>query len=148
MNVIELKPQMPGMEIVTALIAISKTTRTIIALHLAALGLKNGEDEILIAMQNGEPTSADRLSVEVSVRYPTMLRAVDSLVDRGYLVRLSGPSVRISDRGNASLPAIASIRSTVAADLTFRLGKHRVGEIAKDLRDLGDSLSESLTRLS
>lgn len=138
---------MPSAEIVNALITISKTTRTIIALHLAALGLKNGEDEILIALQSGEPSSADKLSAEMSVRYPTAVRAVESLVDRGFLVRVDGPFVRISDRGNATLPAIASIRSKVAADLASRLGEERVGEMAKDLRDLGNSLGENLTRL-
>jgi DNA-binding MarR family transcriptional regulator len=148
MNVVDLPiARKPEPDIVDALIAISKKTRTILGLRLAELGLMTGEDDVLLAMDGGEAMSVTQLSTTMSVRFPTMLKAVDGLVERGFLDRVVGPVVRLSEQGHAVLSEIVALRAKITADLSSSLGADRVGALAKDLVDLGDSLGEGLSRI-
>jgi DNA-binding MarR family transcriptional regulator len=143
-NVIEFKPGAHGADVVTALISISKQTRAILGLRLAELGLLTGEDDVLFAMRGGEAFSVTQLSASMSIRYPTMLKAVDGLVDRGFLDRVLGPVVRISARGQIAVPEIGAAKSKIARCLSADLGAERLDVILRDLADIGESLSKEL----
>jgi DNA-binding MarR family transcriptional regulator len=148
MNVVDLPiARKPEPDIIDALIAISKKIRIILGLRLAELRLMTGEDDVLLAMEGGEAMSVTQLSATMSVRFPTMLKAVDGLVERGFLDRVVGPVVRLSEQGHAVLFEITALRAKITADLSSSLGADRVGALAKDLVDLGDSLGEGLSRI-
>jgi hypothetical protein len=145
MNVVDF----PGRDevdprIVTLLIDISKKMRATIGLRLAEIGLATGEDDILLAIRDGRTTSASELSRSMGIRFPTLVKAVDGLVGRNLLDRVTGPMVKLSHRGALLVPGIVETRKDVARDLVTALGADVVERLTADLEELDQGLGSSL----
>ena len=129
--------------VVPALIALSKTTKALLTLRLSAIGLKIGQDEALMALSPVEPveinTVADRLCIRVTTA-ATVLRylAEKGLVSYGAGLK-PGEPIRLTPAGAALQHKIRQVHSQLEQDLIAPEGTQ--GPLLTDLTNLQKRLS-------
>lgn len=134
-------------EIVSVLIRISKKTRTVLGLRLAEIGLATGEDDLLLTLPVGQSWTIDRLSSELSVRGPTIRRAVERLAARGLIEQLTNSLVRLTGQGVSIQPRIVAVHQRIAGDIARTIDVDRLMALTAELNDLDACLSRSLTKM-
>lgn len=71
--------------LVASLVSVSKLTRAHLAMRLARIGLKPGEDEIICAMEDGNTKSVAHLASMLNTSFSTTVRCLADLERRGYV---------------------------------------------------------------
>lgn len=69
------------------LLSIAKSTRALTGLKLAEMDFHNGQDELLLALDEARPISVSRLADELHVRPSTVSKMLDRLVVKGLVER-------------------------------------------------------------
>ena len=77
--------------LVPTLLSLSKTTRALMGIRLADLGLHQGQDELLIALEMDKPVSVSALSEKLFVRPSTVSKMLDRLCAKGLVERMPSP---------------------------------------------------------
>ena len=73
--------------IVPSLLQISKSIRAILGLRLAEIGIFNGQDEMLLCLEDGDQLSISTLADRLQVRPSTVSKMADRLAENGLLSR-------------------------------------------------------------
>jgi DNA-binding MarR family transcriptional regulator len=81
-------------EILPSLIAIAKLSRFLMTIRLAELGLFNGQDELLLALEDGTPRTVSDLAKIIDVRPPTVSKMLDRLEEQDLAKRGHGTDRR------------------------------------------------------
>ena len=136
-------PQDPR-QLAPALVKLSKTVRALAALKMAEFGLQVGEDEIVLALQENRIADITQLSAELVVRFPTMLKNIDRLVERGVVSRVAGPLVKLTDRGAAMVSQIISFQRGLEFELSDMLGPESTSRLVNSLEELQAALTQIL----
>ena len=139
-------------DIVQSLLSIAKSTRALFGLRLAELGLSNGQDEMLLALDEVEPISVTALAEKLSVRPSTVSKALDRLVSRGMAQRYYYETdarqtlVRITPEGVDVRKRVTEMRENLEAELNAALAADD-GRTAVALRITSACLQAKLRRL-
>ena len=136
-------PQDPR-QLAPALIKLSKTVRALAGLNMAEIGLQIGEDEIVLALQENRIADITQLSAELGVRFPTMLKNIDRLVERGIVSRVAGPLVKLTDRGTALVSQIVLFQRGLELELSNMLGPQSTSRLVNSLAELQVALAQIL----
>ena len=125
--------------LVPTLLSLAKTTRALMGLRLADLGLHQGQDELLIALEMDKPVSVSTLSERLVVRSSTVSNMVDRLCAKGFVERLPSPQ-------DARLTLVKLTRDGHAAKTDVRLLWDMIGvELARKMEPYGkDSMLGAL----
>lgn len=129
--------------LVASLVSVSKQTRSHLAIRLAHIGLKPGEDDIVCGMEDGKTKSVAHLASKLNISFSTTVKCLADLEQRGYVFRVVGPLVRLSESGTDLSVRIAGTRVQVARDLRKSVGRERFAEISSMLVDLEKALSST-----
>ncbi|KQT53670.1 hypothetical protein ASG43_17690 [Aureimonas sp. Leaf454] len=110
-------------ELVSALLSISKSTRALTQLKLQELGFHNGQDELLLALDERVSTSVSKVADALCVRPSTVSKMMDRLVERGMVQRVKGVSdqrqtmVRITPAGLDARSRLLAMREKLEKEL-------------------------------
>ncbi|KQT54372.1 hypothetical protein ASG43_01825 [Aureimonas sp. Leaf454] len=69
------------------LISVSKSTRALTGIKLNQLGFYNGQDELILALDEKGPISVSKLAADLSVRPSTVSKMLDRVTAAGYVER-------------------------------------------------------------
>ena len=138
--------------LVALLLSISKSTRALTGLKLAEMGFHNGQDELLLALDEEEPVSVSRLADELRVRPSTVSKMLDRLVGKGLMERMLDKRdarrtmVRITPAGLDARSELLEMRMLLEGELTAMLpeGSDAVTALLESVATL---LSARLSRL-
>lgn len=144
MTVVALKIATYEPRIVRALVAVSKHTRATLGTRLAEIGLATGEDDVILAMNDGNPICIAELSRKLRIRHVTMQRLIDQLVTRGHIEQAETPLFRLSQKGTDTIAGITAMRRRMASDIEAVLGLDGVIELTEHLESLEDGFNNSL----
>jgi DNA-binding MarR family transcriptional regulator len=139
--------------ILQTLMAIAKKVRAVLALHLAEIGLANGQDEVLLALDALRPISVPVLAGRLDIRPDLLTRLIDPLVARG-LVTTSGDdgpatrwtTLRVSPDGLALQERIRALWNEIGADLVGSGGSAHLDRLIEDLRTIQTQINRRMTR--
>ena len=125
--------------LVPTLLSLAKTTRALMGIRLAELGLNQGQDELLIALEMDKPVSVSTLSDRLVVRPSTVSKMLDRLCAKGLVERLPSPQ-------DARLTLVKLTRDGHAAKTNVRLLWDMIGiELARKMEPDGkDSMLGAL----
>jgi len=144
MNVVALKPATAEPRIVRVLIAVAKQTRATLGMRLAEIGLATGEDDVILAMQDGKPICIAELSRRIGIRHMTMQRLIDQLVEHGHVEMAEAPLFRLSPKGADTISEIAALRLRLASEIESVLGIEVASKLTEYLETLEDGFGYSL----
>ena len=119
--------------LVPVLLSLSKTTRALMGIRLVALGLHQGQDELLMALEVGKPASVSALSEKLFVRPSTVSKMLDRLCAKGLVERVTSPRdarltlVCMTDSGDLVRAKVAQLWDTIEVELA--------GKLTPDARD-------------
>ena len=109
--------------LVPVLLSISKATRALMRIKLAELGFHNGQDELLLALDEEAPVSVSTLAETLSVRPATVSKMLDRLVQKGMVERIENKSdarrtmVRVMPAGLDARSILLNMRAKLEAEL-------------------------------
>ncbi|KQT52477.1 MULTISPECIES: MarR family winged helix-turn-helix transcriptional regulator [unclassified Aureimonas] len=142
----------PSEDIVPTLILISKSMRALHGIKLASLGFHNGQDELLLVLdETGMTTSA--LADELCVRPSTVSKMMDRLTEKGLVCREDDPRdkrrtiVRITPAGKEVCKQLAAARRELEDDLRRSLPVDVRSSIVASLTKCQIHLTKKLSRL-
>lgn len=113
--------------LVPTLLSLSKTTRALMGIRLADLGLHQGQDELLIALDMSEPVSVSALSEKLFVRPSTVSKMLDRLSAKGLVARIPTPRdarltlVRLTEKGNAAKTEVRQLWDMIEIELAGKM---------------------------
>ena len=141
-----------NMRLVPALLSISKSTRALMQLKLAEAAFYNGQDELLLALEEEVPVFVSRLADKLSVRPSTVSKMLDLLVTKGLVDRRNDPRdarrtlVQITTAGLDARSLLLKMRETLEVELVASL-QGSVGITAVVLESIAGLLRKRLNRL-
>lgn len=132
--------------VVSALIALSKSTSALLALRLSAIGLKTGQDEVLMVLSPVEPVEISTVADRLCIRVATATAVLRHLAEKG-LVRYGGglkaeELVFVTAAGAALQHKIRQVHAQLEQDLMAPEGVP--GPLLADLANLQKRLSSLL----
>jgi DNA-binding MarR family transcriptional regulator len=142
----------PATDFVPTLLSVAKQTRAIFGLKLSAAGFHNGQDQMLLALQPGCPSTVSHLADTLGVRPSTVSKMLDRLIEKGFLERFADTRdarktlVRITPAGVAAQRRIQKVWDAIAEDLTLSIGEG-TDALTVELTKLDRYLASKLTRL-
>jgi DNA-binding MarR family transcriptional regulator len=133
-------------QLVPLLIGLSKATNALLALRLAALGLRIGQDDALLALDRPEPTSTAALAQKLGIRQATAAALVDRLVEKGLVRRRYGPPtegawVIPTQAGTALQQKVRLLHQQLEAELL----QSRDGALMSELSTLQERLARMVS---
>ena len=133
-------------QLVPLLIGLSKATNALLALRLAAFGLRLGQDDALLALDRPEPTSTAALAQALCIRQATAAALVDRLVEKGLARRRYGPAAEGSwviptQAGAALQQKVRQLHQQLEAELL----QSRDGALMRELSTLQQRLSKMVS---
>lgn len=136
-----------------SLISISKATRALMGLKLGEIGLANGQDELLLLLDEDTPQQVTTLADRLGVRPSTVSKTLERIVQRGLARR--EPSkvdtrmtlVTITPRGAAERDRLVLLRDELEAALTDKMSLNDLDHLAATLQGLEGLLKKRLSRL-
>ncbi|KQT53669.1 hypothetical protein ASG43_17685 [Aureimonas sp. Leaf454] len=139
-------------ELVPLLISISKTMRALHGLKLAKLGFYNGQDELLMAVDE-KGTMASSIADQLAIRPSTVSKMLDRLVDRGLIEKVGDPEdgrrtiIRITAAGSIAQRRVIRLRKELEEDLVKSLDEDLHRSMAASLMQCQTQLMNRLKRL-
>ena len=138
--------------LVPVLLSISKSMRALQGMKLAELGFHQGQDELLLAIDDAG-TTVSLLAERMCVRPSTVSKMMDRLVAKGLLERISDNRdarrtiVRITPSGICAREEVVEARSRFEHELQKLFGGERSPSIGESLATCQTILSSRLQRL-
>lgn len=133
------------------LLVISRRFRAILQLRLGELDLQPGQDEFLVAMDEGIPRSVSSVAQVLNIRPSTVLKLAERLVASGFLVR--HPSridqrtvfVSITPHGLSMRSKVVALYDDLEADFVRHLKSSEVADLVDCLSAADGALRQILT---
>jgi DNA-binding MarR family transcriptional regulator len=142
-----------AMDLVEKLTSISKLTRALLGFKLAEIGLHNGQDELLMLLQDRVPIIISALARELSVRPPTVSKMIDRLEASGFVERRDvdedrrRTSILITATGLEMRDRVRSIREDVGTMLTATLDAAETDRMMHGLDTVEAALAVQFVKL-
>lgn len=133
-----------------ALLSISKSTRALVGIKLTELGFHNGQDELVLALDEKAETSVTKLADELCIRPSTVSKMLDRLVAAGMVERSTDKRdarrtmVRITAAGLDARSRLLDMRAKLEAELVSSFP----GDITSMMRALVEVSAVLKARLS
>jgi DNA-binding MarR family transcriptional regulator len=121
-----LNDELPS-PLVLTLLSLAKTTRALMGIRLADLGLHQGQDELLIALEIDMPVSVSTLSERLVVRPSTVSKMLDRLCAKGLVKRLPSPRdarltlVKLTRDGQAAKTDVQLLWDMIGVELAGKM---------------------------
>ncbi|KQT50201.1 hypothetical protein ASG43_21850 [Aureimonas sp. Leaf454] len=138
--------------LVPFLLSVSKSTRALTGIKLAELGFHNGQDELLLALDEEAPVSVSHVADELAVRPSTISKMIDRLVAKGLVERAGDhrdarrTMVRITPRGLDARSRLLAMRSALEKELKTAYPSD-FGSLVQPLETIASVLKQRLHRL-
>lgn len=138
--------------IVPVLLSISKSTRALTGLKLTELGFHNGQDELLLALNEEVSVSVSRLADELCVRPSTVSKMLDRLVAAGLVARINDnrdarkTMVRITPAGLDARSLLLRMRENLEVELVSSFS-NGIDGVKQALETIAATLKARLSRL-
>lgn len=135
------------------LLSISKRTRALVGIKLAEIGLANGQDEMLLLLEEGSPKAVMVLADGLGVRPSTVSKTLERLVQGGLALRETSRSdsrmtlVTITASGIMKREEIMAMRDRLEINLTDKIQSDNRLHLADTLRSVNVMLKQRLSRL-
>ena len=138
--------------IIETLLSVAKKVRAILALRLAEIGLVNGQDEVLLALDPDLPVSLPALAGKLDMRSEIVSRLVEPLVSQDILksagFTASGQRLlNVSPKGVTLQSRIRDIWNEIGADLSGPEVAAPLDRLVEDLQATQGMVNANLTRL-
>lgn len=139
--------------ILPLLVSISKSTRGLLLCKLTDIGFHNGQDELMIALDEDEAVTVSQLAEQLCVRPSTVSKMLDRLIAKGFVERAGDHRdsrrtlVRITASGIQARERLREVWHGIETDLTKSVGDRDVGAMARELATLDGHLKTRLARL-
>ncbi|MCK5930718.1 MAG: winged helix-turn-helix transcriptional regulator [Fulvimarina manganoxydans] len=139
---------------VPSLISIIKCSRVLIELRLADLGIRAGQDHLLVALDpDGEPVLTSRLADTIGVRASTASKMLDRLEMRGFMRRGESltdrrhTTVCLTEEGRIMRERIEAVWDDVERYIFHGQSDDVVSDVRRTTAQLESILDERLRRL-
>lgn len=135
------------------MVSVSKSIRALLGIKLAEIGLNNGQDEAMLALDEDNPVSVAVLAEKLSVRPPTVSKMLDRLVAKKLVDRVNDSTdarktmVKITATGLETQDRIRAVWAEVGADLSEAVQDGDSQSLMRELSGLQRHLTERLTQL-
>jgi DNA-binding MarR family transcriptional regulator len=142
------KPTLTGI-----LLVISRRFRAVLHLKLGALDLQPGQDEFLVAMDEGIPRSISSVAQVLNVRTSTVLKLAERLVASGFLIRHPSRSdqrtvfVSITPSGLSMRAKVVALYEDLETDFVRHLRSSEVADLVDCLSVTDGALRQILTSM-
>ncbi|MBA2316672.1 MAG: MarR family transcriptional regulator [Euzebyales bacterium] len=119
------------------LVRAAKAHRTVVAQHLAPVGLHVGQDLLLLELSRAEGMSQRQLADRLGVEQPTVGIALRRLEAAGFVQRRPAPDdarvrlVALTEQGRQTLQTIHSAWTAAEGLLTDRLTAKELGQLRR-----------------
>jgi DNA-binding MarR family transcriptional regulator len=136
-----------------ALLHLGKTTRALMGLKLAEIGLCSGQDELLLALDEHGSQSVSNLAEIISVRPSTVSKMLDRLTECGYTARTGRQGdrrqtfVELTDDGRNMIGEIRDLHEQMDRELAHQQSDGRDVPGPSDIRELTVLMAARLRRL-
>lgn len=134
------------------LVSISKSTRGLLLCKLSALGFHNGQDELMVALDEDRPATVSKLAEQLGVRASTVSKMLDRLIMKG-LVERAGDNrdsrrtiVRITPAGVDARDRVLRLWGEIEHDLMKNVGAD-AETVTRELAFVDRQLKTRLARL-
>lgn len=149
----EFMPEDRDLQITQLMVSVSKSVRALLGIKLAEIGLNNGQDEAMLALDEANPVSVAVLAEKLSVRPPTVSKMLDRLVAKNLVDRVNDSSdarktmVKITPTGLEAQDRIREVWSQVGSDLSAFARGEDSQVLMRELSGLQKHLTKRLTQL-
>jgi DNA-binding MarR family transcriptional regulator len=149
----EFMPADRDLQITQLMVSVSKSVRALLGIKLAEIGLNNGQDEAMLALDEANPVSVAVLAEKLSVRPPTVSKMLDRLVAKNLVDRVNDSSdarktmVKITPTGLETQERIREVWSQVGSDLSEFARGEDSQVLMRELSGLQKHLTKRLTQL-
>ncbi|BDA85248.1 hypothetical protein Sa4125_27900 [Aureimonas sp. SA4125] len=139
--------------LIPTLLSLSKTTRALMGIKLAEVGLHQGQDELLMSLEHGSPMSVSALSEKLCVRPSTVSKMLDRLCAKGLVDRIPSPRdarltlVRLTPSGDAMKTEVRQLWGMIEADLSSRMAQDGIDTMMGALGTIDGIIGARLMRL-
>jgi DNA-binding MarR family transcriptional regulator len=108
--------------LIPTLVAISKLAQCLMSLKLAGMGLRKGQDEVLLALPDYGPQSLSDLASKLDASLATTRKLIGPMADAGLVTQSEGPIeartlFSLSQLGKSRRADIVAIHAQLEADL-------------------------------
>lgn len=132
--------------VVPALIALSKSTNALLALRLSAIGLKTGQDEVLMVLNPIDPVAISTVADRLCIRVTTATTVLRHLAEKGLVSYGTGTmpaeQIEVTPAGAALQHKIRQVHAQLEQDLMAPEGTPT--PLLTDLANLQKRLSSLL----
>ena len=141
------------LQITQLMVSVSKSMRALLGIKLAEIGLNNGQDEAMLALDEANPVSVAVLAEKLSVRPPTVSKMLDRLVAKNLVDRVNDSAdarktmVKITPTGLETQDRIRKVWAQVGADLSDFTRGEESQLLMRELSGLQKHLTKRLTQL-
>ncbi|RYD21013.1 MAG: MarR family transcriptional regulator [Spirochaetia bacterium] len=141
------------LQVTQLMVSVSKTVRALLGIKLAEIGLNNGQDEAMLALDEANPISVAMLAEKLSVRPPTVSKMLDRLVAKNLVDRVNDTNdarktmVKITPTGLETQDRIRAVWAQVGADLSEFAKAEDSQVLMRELSGLQKHLTKRLTQL-
>lgn len=143
----------PAESILPTLIAVAKSTRALLGIKLGDVGFHNGQDEFLLALDDGVLICVSDLSERLAVRPSTVSKMMDRLAERRLVERVADKEdsrrtmVRITPAGIAAKAIVQEVHDWVETDVTKDMSRAERAAMRDGLIAAQNCLATRLMRL-
>jgi len=143
----------PDPTLLVHLNAISKSTRQLVAMRLAEVGVIVGQDQLIDYLDPVQPRSGQDAALALSVRPSTVSKMLDRLQQRGWITRAQDHGdmrktlVLLTESGVEAKGNVHRVWAAVEAELTNVLGADLSTTCLPELARVSEALSQRLSRL-
>jgi DNA-binding MarR family transcriptional regulator len=142
----------PDPDMVGTLVSLSKAVRALTGLKLASIGIHPGQDQLVLALMDGEMT-VSQLASQAGVRASTISKMVDRLVRNGYVEKRSAREdarctwIKLTDTGVSLASRIEDVRASIEEELSGAMDGDTLKSIMSALVTLDGVVHGRLARL-
>lgn len=143
----------PDMKLLPLLSAISKSTRQLVSLRLAEIGVIVGQDQLIDYLDPVQPRSGQDAALALSVRPSTISKMLDRLQHRGWITRAQDHGdmrrtlVLLTETGAETRVRVRQVWAAVELELLNALGEDASRNRLAELERVHEALSRRLSRL-
>lgn len=140
-------------QLVPLLASITKSTRALLGLKLARVGLVIGQDQLLSVLASRKGRHLTEVADELLVRPSTISKMIDPLQRAGLCVRTrSGEDMRkivlvLTPEGERAAAQVQSIAAELDREIGRSVAEAKLAGVRDDLQEIADALTARLSRL-
>lgn len=139
--------------LVPPLLSIARSTRSLLKIKLAEIGLFSGQDEMLLALRPDRAMTVSTLADTLAVRSSTISNMLDRLAKRNYIQRAADgrdarrTMVRLTPAGSAIKEVILRMRAQLEGELTDAIAGEDRDTVLAELETINALLIRKLRPL-